>query len=168
MKRTIVLLLAGIGFLSYTVPAWSDEPQAQKAVLITGATTGIGRLTAETLIERYDFMDQARLVRRTTFGNGVTATVNGRPEVYETTSVLGGTVCLPPYGFLVESETFVAFHALSWGDVVYEEPVLFTLSSRDGRPLIGSEQVRVFHGFGDARLSWRGEVIEVVREQVVH
>ena len=49
MKRTIVLLLAGIGFLSYTVPAWSDEPQAQKAVLITGATTGIGRLTAETL-----------------------------------------------------------------------------------------------------------------------
>ena len=127
----------------------------------------LNRLTAETLIERYDFMDQARLVRRTTFGHGVTATVNGSPEVYKTTSALGGTVLLPPYGFLVESKTFAAFHTLSWGDVVYDEPVLFTLSSRDGRPLVESEQVRVFHGFGDARLSWRGEVIEVVREQIV-
>jgi NAD(P)-dependent dehydrogenase (short-subunit alcohol dehydrogenase family) len=52
MTRTIVLLLAGLAgtsLFSFATPAVADESQAQKAVLITGATTGIGRLTAETL-----------------------------------------------------------------------------------------------------------------------
>jgi NAD(P)-dependent dehydrogenase (short-subunit alcohol dehydrogenase family) len=52
MTRTVVLLLAGLAgtsLFSYATPAVADESQAQKAVLITGATTGIGRLTAETL-----------------------------------------------------------------------------------------------------------------------
>ena len=52
MTRTIVLLLAGvagIGYLSMGVPAFGDEPSTQKAVLITGATSGIGRNAAERL-----------------------------------------------------------------------------------------------------------------------
>jgi hypothetical protein len=124
----------------------------------------LNRLTAETLIDRYEFVDDQRLVRRTTFGNGVTAIVNGSSAVYETRSALGGAVRLPPYGFLVEAETFVAFHALSWGETPYDVPVLFTLTSKDGRPLAESAQVRVFHGFGDARLRWRGDTVEVQRE----
>jgi hypothetical protein len=127
----------------------------------------LNRLTAETLIERYEFLDEQRLVRKTTFGNGVTAIVNGSVEVYEATSALGGVVRLPPYGFLVEADTFVAFHALSWGGVAYDAPVLFTLSCLDGQPLAKSGKVRVFHGFGDARLNWRGDVVEVKREQVI-
>ncbi|MCP4536859.1 MAG: hypothetical protein GY832_06905, partial [Chloroflexi bacterium] len=53
------------------------------------------------------------------------------------------------------------------GGVVYDAPVLFTLISQDGRPLVESEQVRVFHGFGDARLGWRDDVVEVKQEGVV-
>jgi hypothetical protein len=127
----------------------------------------LNRLTSETLIERYDFLDEQRLVRKTTFGNGVTAVVNGSAEVYEARSTICGTVRLPSYGFLVEAGTFVAFHALSWGGIAYDAPVLFTLTSLDGRSLAESEEVRVFHGFGDARLSWRGGVVEAKRERVV-
>ena len=49
MTRTIVLLLAGIGFFSIGTPVLADEPATQKAVLITGATSGIGRNAAERL-----------------------------------------------------------------------------------------------------------------------
>jgi hypothetical protein len=127
----------------------------------------LNALTAETLIERYDFLDKARLVRKTTFGNGVTAIVNGSDASYAVTSALGGEVHLPPYGFLVEAGSFVAFHALSWGGVTYDAPVFFTLTSLNGQPLAESGNVRVFHGFGDAALAWRGGVVEVYREQVV-
>jgi hypothetical protein len=127
----------------------------------------VNRLTAEALIARYDFLDEQRLVRKTTFGNGVTTIVNGSAEIYEATSTMGGTVRLPLYGFLVQADPFVAFHALSWGDVTYDAPVLFTLTSLDGQPLEKSGQVRVFHGFGDAALAWRGSIIEVRRERVV-
>jgi hypothetical protein len=127
----------------------------------------LNALTAEALIERYDFLDEGRLIRRTTFGNGVTTVVNGSSEIYEASTTWGGTIRLPPYGFLVQAEPFVAFHALSWGDLTYDMPVLFTLTSLDGQPLAKSDRVRVFHGFGDAALAWRGRIVEVRREWVV-
>jgi hypothetical protein len=34
----------------------------------------------------------------------------------------------------------------------YESPALFTLRSIDGKPLNDSTNVRVYHGFGDARV----------------
>lgn len=123
--------------------------------------------TAEALIDRCEFLDDRRLVRRTTFSNGATTVVNGSPEPYRVVSSLGGAVVLPPYGFVVDAGTFVAFHALSWGCFAYDAPVLFAVTSIDGRPLAESDRVRVFHGFGDARLDWRGDVVEVKREQVV-
>ncbi|MBN1579658.1 MAG: hypothetical protein JXA89_03070, partial [Anaerolineae bacterium] len=127
----------------------------------------LNRLTSETWIDRYDFLDEQRLVRKTASGNGITAIVNGSSAIYEASSALGGTVRLPSYGFLVEAETFVAFHTLSWGGVPYDAPVLFTLTSLDGQPLAESAQVRAFHGFGDARLDWRGDAVGVKRERVI-
>jgi hypothetical protein len=105
----------------------------------------------------YDFLDEQLLVLKTPFGNVVKAAVNGSAEIYEVTLALGGVVRLPPYGFLVEAETFVALHARSWGGITYDAPVLFTLTSLDHRPLAEAVQVRVFHGFGDARRCGRGE-----------
>jgi hypothetical protein len=127
----------------------------------------LNRLTSESLIERYDFLDDACLIRRTTFGNGVTAVVNGAGSDYEMTSPLGGAVVLPPYGFTVEADTFVAFHARAWGGQEYGAPVLFTLTSLDGRPLRNSGFVRVYHGFGDATLALGGRLVEVRREATI-
>ena len=93
------------------------------------------RLTAETLIARHEFLDDARLVRRTTFGNGVTTIVNGSPQDVVVRSELGGEVALPPYGLLVEAGTFVALVARSWGGHDYGAAVLFTLTSLDSRAL---------------------------------
>jgi len=124
-------------------------------------------LTAESLIEGHGFLDEGRRVRRTTFSNGVTAIVNGSMTAHATEDRLGHQVCLPPYGFLLEADTFVAFHALSWGGRAYDDPVLFTLTSADGKTLSSSERVRVFHGFGDSRLAWRGGTVDVRREEIL-
>jgi hypothetical protein len=76
-------------------------------------------------------------------------------------------VILPPYGFLVEAGTFSAIHACSWGNQAYNKPVLFTLTSLDGKSLVESEKVRVFHGFGESQLAWRGKFFDVRREEVI-
>ena len=49
----------------------------------------------------------------------------------------------------------------------YAAPALFTLTSLDGAPLDQAPAVRVFHAFGDPRLSWGGQTIEVIREAIV-
>lgn len=50
MKKVLMTCLSVLILLHIPV-AWSDGHEGQKAVLITGASTGIGRLTAETLAE---------------------------------------------------------------------------------------------------------------------
>ncbi len=127
----------------------------------------LNALTAETLIERYDFLDERRTIRRATFGNGVTAVVNGSDSDHVVNSELGGKVRRPPYGFLVEADTFVAFYAHSWGGRRYADAVLFTLTSLDDRHLAESAQVRVFHGFGESHLAWRDGIVDVKREAII-
>ncbi len=127
----------------------------------------LNRLTSQVLIERYDFLDPQRLICKTTYSNGVTAVVNGSPSDYVASSNVGGKVILPPYGFLVEAGTFSAIHACSWGNQAYNKPVLFTLTSLDGKSLVESEKVRVFHGFGESQLAWRGKIFDVRREEVI-
>jgi Family of unknown function (DUF5696) len=128
----------------------------------------LNALTAESLIERYDWLDPQRLIRKTTFANRVTAVVNGSDSDYTVDSALGGQVCLPPYGFLVEAEPFIAFHARSWGNRPFDgRSALFTLTSLDGSPLTQSRRVRVYHGFGDSQLAWRGSVADVRREEIL-
>ena len=108
----------------------------------------LNKRTSQTLIARYDFLDEDRLVRKTTFSNGAVVWVNGSTEDVVVASGARGDVVLPPYGFLVDTGGFVAFHARSWSGHIYDAPVLFTLTSLDGNPLSTAEQVRVFHGFG--------------------
>jgi hypothetical protein len=112
-------------------------------------------LTAQVPLSAHQFLSPDRLVQRSVFGAGkdaLTVTVNAGSGEWRCPSRAGGEVLLPPYGFLVDSPTFAAFHALSWGGVRYEKPVLFTLRALDGKPLNRSRQVRVFHAFGDARI----------------
>ncbi len=72
-----------------------------------------------------------------------------------------------PNEFIIECPTFAAFYTLSWNDVDYERPALFTLRSLDNIPIAKSSRVRVFHGFGDTRIKVNGEIHQVKRECVV-
>ena len=74
---------------------------------------------------------------------------------------------LPPYGFLIESPTFVAFHALRWNGLAYPSAPLFTLRSLDGKPLDRSTRIRVYHGFGDTRLKVGKVTREVAKEAML-
>jgi len=78
---------------------------------------------------------------------------------------MGGDVLLPPFCFVIESATFVAFHASSWNDVKYDKTVLFTIRSLDGQPIKEPKKIRVFHGFGSQKLKLRGEMRSVPREE---
>jgi len=127
----------------------------------------LNEITSQTRLTRIDFLTPDRKVRRTQFGGDVTVTVNGSESDFTVSSKNGGRVVLPPFGFLVESPTFIAFHALTWDSVEYDAPVLFTLHSLDGNPLVESEQVRAFHGFGDSRLALNGDTCEVPKESVL-
>jgi hypothetical protein len=126
------------------------------------------KLTAQALISNYEFLDHDRLIRRTTYSNGVVTTVNGSASDCEVSFGPGGATVLPPYGFLVQADGFLALCAVSWGGRRYASPVLFTLTSLDGRPLAQSRQVRTYHGFGEAELPWRGGVLAVQREEIVN
>jgi len=131
----------------------------------------LNELTARLPMTRHRFLTPDRRAQRTVFGAGtnrVTVTVNFGPAACETASDLGGAVRLPAFGLLVESPAFVAFHALSWGGHIYAEPTLFTLRSRDGQPIAGSRQVRVYHGFGPDELTLGdGRTARIPREKTV-
>jgi hypothetical protein len=49
----------------------------------------------------------------------------------------------------------------------YDAPVLFTLRSLDGQPLSRSGRIRVFHGFGDARVKLGNTTWTVEKEATV-
>jgi hypothetical protein len=109
-------------------------------------------------------------VQRTVFGTGpeaIEAVINGGTQNYGCKSKTGGDVLLPPFGFLIESPTFIAFRALSWNKLSYASAPLFTLRSMDGLPLERSAKIRVYHGFGDARLRLGSTTHTVEKEAVV-
>ena len=58
-------------------------------------------------------------------------------------------------------------HAHTWNRHTYTYPVLFTLTSLDGKSLESSRRVRAFHGFGESTLAWRGDITDVKREEVI-
>ena len=128
-------------------------------------------ITAEMTVTRHEFLTPDHRVERVIFGGEVGAIVNRASRTnytdYVHGSKIGGRVVLPPYGFVIESPTFVALHALTWAGVEYEEPVLFAIRSLDGKPLDESRKIRVFHGFGDQRLKLRGKMRTVRREEMV-
>jgi len=127
----------------------------------------LNKLTSQALIDRYEFLDEARTVRKTTFSNGVTTVVNGSAEDVTVTSAAGTQAVLPPYGFLVEAGTFTAFVATAWDGKSYDAPVLFTVTSLDDQPVATAKSFRIFHGFGESELLWQGKKHNVAREAVV-
>src|SRR4029077_10754780 len=85
---------------------------------------------------------------------------------YTCDSKVGGNVLLPPYGFLAEAPTFIAFHASNWSGLDYQTPTLFTLRSLDNQPLSRSGEIRVFHAFGSDRIRLGNTTQSVTRETV--
>ena len=124
----------------------------------------LNELTSQTRLTEIRFLNPNRKVRETRFGSEARVVANGTHRNFAAVSDLGKKVWLPPFGFLVESPTFIAIHALSWGSIEYEKPVLFTMRALDGLALSKSKKIRIYHGFGDVRLSWRGKLLEIPRE----
>lgn len=127
-------------------------------------------LTATMPMTRHEFLTPDRAVQRVVFGEGgdaLAAIVNGGSADFRATTRLGGEVVLPPFGFVVESPRFAAFHARSWAGLRYDDAPLFTLRSVDGKPLAESGKIRVFHAFGDARLRLGDREVTVEKERMV-
>ncbi len=110
----------------------------------------------------HKFLTPDRKVRLSVFGEGIDSTrviVNGGDASYACRLREGIEVVLPPWGFLIDSPTFMAFCAIRFAGFDYDSPRLFTLRSLDGKPLADSGKVRVFHGFGNGAMR-EGKVIE--------
>jgi hypothetical protein len=127
----------------------------------------LNELTARTVMTEHAFLTPDRKVCRTVFGEGenaVQTVVNLSASDYRCASKAGGEAILPPYGFLVEGPTLVAFCATRWGGLAYESPAMFTVRSLDGRPISQSAKVRIFHAFGDPRIRIGGKERKVEKE----
>jgi hypothetical protein len=122
----------------------------------------LNRVTALLPMTGHRFVTPDRQVETTRFGDEVTITVNYGARDFEAERAV-----LPQYGFIIESPTLVAFHAHSYRGMKYAQPTLFVLRSLDEQPLSLSRRVRIYHGFGDSRLEWKGKIIEVATEAMV-
>lgn len=135
----------------------------------------LNKITSRMQLAEHEFLSDDQKIQLTVFRHvpgslfreDVRVIVSKSLKDYTLVSEQGGEVILPPYGFVVESPTFVAFYALSWNGVAYGKPVLFTLRSLDGASIPWSSGVRVYHGFGDTRIKVKGEMHQVERESVI-
>jgi hypothetical protein len=130
----------------------------------------LNELTSQLPMTQHELLTPDRKVQRSVFGEGQNAVkvlVNAGTKDYRHQSDLGGEVVLPPYGFIVEAPSFIAFHALSWGGLRYEAPAMFTLRTPTGTRLSQANRVKVFHAFGDARLKVNGSMRTVEKEAVL-
>jgi len=130
----------------------------------------LSEITAAMPLAEHQFLSPDRKVTRTVYGEGsekAEVVVNASSGDFRHSSQMGGTVDLPPFGFLVESPTFVAFHARNWNGVPYEAAPLFTFRSMDGQALARAARVRVYHGFGDPRVKLTRQIHTVEREAVI-
>jgi hypothetical protein len=126
-------------------------------------------LTAEAQLAGHEFLSSDRKVQQTIFLQESVKTevvVNAGQNDFRWRSNSGGEIILPPNGFLIESPAFVAFHSRLWNGISYSDTVapLFTLRSMDGKSLNRSAEIHVYHGFGDARVKFRGSTREMKRE----
>jgi len=122
----------------------------------------LGRDTALLPMTDHRFVTADRMVESTRFGADTDITVNFGVSDYSTAHAV-----LPQWGFAIESPTLVAFYARSYGGLKYAEPALFVIHGMDGKPLSSSRLVRIYHGFGDNRVEFRGKTLEVATEEVI-
>jgi hypothetical protein len=130
----------------------------------------LNELTAQMQMSQHEFLTADRTVQRSVFTDGaneVRSIANCSQTNFVCASKSGNQVTLPPFGFMIESATFVVFHALNWGERRYDSPVLFTIRSLDNQPLSVSHQVRVFHAFGDEHIHLGRSTKQVKREEIL-
>ena len=126
--------------------------------------------TAHDRLGRLEFLTPDRRVRRAQYGEGGAATtvvVNFGDGDAAVTSALGGEVLLPPFGLVIEGPWFAGFYAKKWGGREYPGGALFTLQAVEGEDLQTAGKLRIFHGFGDPEIMWKGARYEVAREMVI-
>ncbi len=126
--------------------------------------------TAHQRLARLEFLTPDGSLRRAVYGQGDQATsvvVNFGQNDATINSPLGGQVVLPPWGFVAEGPRFAALYAKSWNARSYPDAALFTLQAVEGKDLKQAKRARIFHGFGDPKITWRDKTYEVRREQVV-
>jgi len=123
----------------------------------------LNRLTALSPMADHEFVSREPRVERSRFGDDVETIVNYGPGPHEE-----GGVELPQYGFLVRSPTFWAFHATRFGGLTYDPSGMFVLESLDGKPIADSTKVRIYHAFGEPRVSIGGKTFTVEREAEVN
>jgi hypothetical protein len=129
----------------------------------------LSALTASLPMTSHQFLDANRTAQHAQFGEGkssVQVVVNRRDTDLKWSSRFGGQIILPRFGFLIEAPGFAAFNVKAWNGINYSSPVLFTLTSLDGKPLSRSNKIRIFHGFGSPNLCWRGKTLAVQKETV--
>ncbi|MGQ9730134.1 MAG: DUF5696 domain-containing protein [Candidatus Zipacnadales bacterium] len=117
----------------------------------------LNQLTAHTPMTAHEFLSADPHVERSEFGE-VEIIVNYGPHPY----ALQG-VELPQWGFIVRSPTFVAFHATKFGALTYSPSAMFVLQSLDGKPIVESNRVRVYHAFGAPQLRIGGKEFTIER-----
>ncbi len=116
----------------------------------------LGRLTATMEMTDHQFLDDKRQVERTRFGDDVDIVVNYGSQEFEWHGAL-----IPKNGFVVSSPSLVAFCANRFQGVDYSEPTMFVIWARDEMNIAESEDVRIYRGFGDSVVKFRGELKEV-------
>jgi hypothetical protein len=109
-------------------------------------------------------------LRAARYGEGpaaVTVQVNFGPQDAEADSRWGGKVLLPPWGFVIDGPALAAFYAKRWNGRGYADGALFTLQPVGAAALAEAAKVRIFHGFGDAKIAWAGAAHEVRRQETI-
>lgn len=128
----------------------------------------VNRLSSQLLLTDHELLTPDGLVRRSVFGDGrIEIVVNLGDRDYTYRSQRWGETILPPDGFLASAPEFLAFSARQFQGRRYDSVPLFTLEGLDGKPLEQSARVRVFHGFGDSQIAFRGRTLDVKRQMVV-
>jgi hypothetical protein len=130
----------------------------------------LNELTAQLQMTGHEFLTSDRKVQRTLFGSGpnlVSVTVNMGSADYKSISKSGGSLTLPPLGFVIDSPRFVAFYSRNWNGRTYDKLPLFTLRSLDDKLLTQSRKIRIFHAFGDEQIRLNTTLISVPREIIV-
>ena len=110
------------------------------------------------------FLDGAATVEETWFGEDLRIVVNFGPKDYTDEE---GQFTLPPSGFWIQHPNFHAFHATKAHGIEYETPALFTVRSLEGKMYLRAESVRIYHGFGPAKIQLGGRTFEIAREGIV-
>lgn len=125
----------------------------------------LNRLSSQMLLTDYERLTPDGSVRRSVFGDGqIEVVVNLGQNDYTWQSGRWGDVVFPPAGFLAHAPEFLAISVKRFQGLDYQNVPLFTLQSLDEKPLEESARIRIYHGFGDSRLSWKNRTLDVPRQ----